>query len=48
MTFVADDAALATGDGGRFTGDGIGCEPQLGKPEAESVGRKRSKNAYRV
>ncbi|MDK0523192.1 hypothetical protein [Streptomyces sp. ML-6] len=35
MTFVADDAALATGDGG-FSGDVIGCEPQLGKPAAES------------
>ncbi|MFF3389359.1 hypothetical protein ACFYW1_00190 [Streptomyces sp. NPDC002669] len=39
MTFVADDAALATGDGG-FSGDVIGCEPQLGKPAAESDGLK--------
>ncbi|MHC3407749.1 hypothetical protein ACLQ2K_03960 [Streptomyces sp. DT17] len=37
MTFVADDAALATGDGG-FSGDAIGFEPQLGKPTAESTG----------
>jgi hypothetical protein len=35
MTFVADDAALATGDGG-FSGDVIGCGAQLGKPAAES------------
>ncbi|MFI6690006.1 hypothetical protein [Streptomyces sp. NPDC050485] len=41
MTFVADDAALAMGDGGWFTGDGIGCEPQLGKPEAESAAGRR-------
>ncbi|MCG7525781.1 hypothetical protein MHW47_15170 [Streptomyces sp. OfavH-34-F] len=36
MTFVADEAALATGDGGFSSGDVIGCQPQLGKPAAES------------
>ncbi|GAA2979704.1 hypothetical protein GCM10020227_55410 [Streptomyces flavovirens] len=35
MTFVADDAALATG-GRRLSGDAIGYERQLGKPAAES------------
>jgi hypothetical protein len=41
MTFVADDAALATGDGG-FSVDAIGCGRQLGKPAAESNSRKAS------
>ncbi|MGW2558781.1 hypothetical protein ACWCXB_05925 [Streptomyces sp. NPDC001514] len=41
MTFVADDAALATG-GRRLSGDAIGCGPQLGKPELESAAGRRS------
>ncbi|MCX4735869.1 hypothetical protein ACIA74_33895 [Streptomyces sp. NPDC051658] len=47
MTFVADDAALATGDGG-FSGDVIGCEQQLGKPAAESDGWKAPAEDDRV
>ncbi|MFJ4918776.1 hypothetical protein [Streptomyces sp. NPDC088725] len=37
MTFVADDAALATGGRRLFT-DGIGCGQQLSKPATESGG----------
>ncbi|WP_177328096.1 hypothetical protein OH786_29665 [Streptomyces atratus] len=47
MTFVADDAALATGDGG-FSGDAIGCEQQLGKPAVESDGLKAPAEDDRV
>ncbi|MFD7498899.1 hypothetical protein ACFV8T_42590 [Streptomyces sp. NPDC059832] len=47
MTFVADDAALATGDGG-FSGDVIGCGQQLGKPAAESDGLKAPAEDDRV
>jgi hypothetical protein len=47
MTFVADEAALATGDGG-FSGDVIGCQPQLSKPATESDGLKAPPEGDRV